>query len=240
MPGRGRRCERARPLLFLSPAAASAAEPLEGKRPSCQPPVASISPPLGSLLGPVASLRGRDHLLLFVSSVLPGSGFARCRAHSVRELPAVAGSPSSLVTSRFRGSPIALQLPGAGSARGERLGRFLCISATSPPRPGSCSRGRRPSWATGVPGARPQPPPSEVCRPPLPGWGKCASGRSVAGARARRLAPAGLGQVAGGIMSGILAPPGNPAFPITRGNPGGTCPAICGRLGKAGPRASLS
>lgn len=40
----------------------------------------------------------------------------------------------------------------------------------------------RAGGAAVVPGARPEPPPSEVCLPSLPGWGKCASGRLVAGA----------------------------------------------------------
>lgn len=91
VPGRGRHCEHARPLLFLSPAAASAVEPLEGKRPSCQPSVASISPPLESLLGPVASLRGRDHLLLSFPRCYPAL-LATGRIRSL-ELPAIAGSP---------------------------------------------------------------------------------------------------------------------------------------------------
>lgn len=87
MPGRGKRCERARPLLFLSPAATSAAEPLKGKRAGCQPLVASISGPLGSLLGPVTSLCGRGHLLLSFPPCYPGPALL------VPELPAVTGSP---------------------------------------------------------------------------------------------------------------------------------------------------
>lgn len=47
--------------------------------------------------------------------------------------------PSSFVTSRFRGSPIALQLPGTGSARGERLDLCLCNSVTSPPGPAAAA-----------------------------------------------------------------------------------------------------
>lgn len=148
-----------------------------------------------------------------ISSMPPRAGCARCRARSIPELPAVTGSPPpppSPHASEGPQSPCSFLKPGAREESAWSLA-FALARRTLQAR--SRSRGLWPGWAMVVPGARPQPPPSEVCLPPLPGWGKCFSGRSVAGALARRLAPARLGQVAGGIMSGILAPPGNPAFP---------------------------
>lgn len=177
VPGRGRQCEHARPLLFLSPAAASAAEPLEGKRPSCQPPVASISPPLESLLGPVASLHGRNHLLLSFPRCYPGpvllaiaTGRIRSRSCQLSPAPLLL---RHLTLPRVPYCPTASWIP----ERARRAPGSLSLQKRDvPSRPGSCSRGRRPSWATVVPGARPQPPPSEVCRPPLPGWGEVRLG----------------------------------------------------------------
>lgn len=63
-----------------------------------------------------------------------------------------------------------------------------------------------------VPGAHPQPPPSEVGLPPLPGWGKCASGRLAAEAVTQHLVPAGPRQVVEDTFNGVLEQPGNPAF----------------------------
>lgn len=120
--------------------------------------------------------------------------------------------PSSSVTSRFRGSPIALQLSEAGSARGERLDRCLCVSAAYPPGP-EPQPGSPAGLGHGGPRSSPPAPALRSLPPSSSGVGEVRLGRSVAGALVRRLAPAGLGQVAGGIMSGILAPPGNPAFP---------------------------
>jgi hypothetical protein len=147
-----------------------------------------------------------------ISFVPPRAGCARYPERSVLELPAVTGSPPPPSPHASEGprSPCSFPKPGARE-ESAWIAAFALARRTLQAR--SPSRGLRPGWAMVVPGARPQPPPSEVCLPPLPGWGKCSSGRSVAGALARRLAPAGLGQVAGGIMSGILAPPGNPAFP---------------------------
>lgn len=94
---------------------------------------------------------------------------------------------------------------------------FALAERCFPPRPPAATRVATPAlaWAGGaavVPGAHPQPPPSEVCLPPLPGWGKCASGRLVAEAVTLRLVPARPGQVVEGMFNGVLEQPGNPAF----------------------------
>lgn len=93
MPGRGRRCEHARLLLFLSPAATSAAEPLEGKRTGCQPPSRQHLPAAGTP-SPASSQPVWLRLpSAVVASVLPRAGSVRQQAYLVPELPAVAGSP---------------------------------------------------------------------------------------------------------------------------------------------------
>lgn len=144
--------------------------------------------------------------------VLP-AGSARRPARSVPELPAVTGSPPppSPHVSEGPRLPCSSLKPAAreGSAW---IARCLCVSAAYPPGP-EPQPGSPAGLGHGGPRSSPPAPALRSLPPSSSGVGEVRLGRSVAGALVRRLAPAGLGQVAGGIMSGILAPPGNPAFP---------------------------
>lgn len=103
--------------------------------------------------------------------------------------------PSSFVTSRFRGSPIALQLPGAGSPRGERLDRCLCISAT--PLPGLAAA----AWVADRAGPRwslelaPSPRPPKFAALLFRGGGSAPQGGRWLGLELGVWRPPGLGRL---------------------------------------------
>lgn len=236
--------------LFLSPAAASpsAAQP-GGSGPAAGAPAVRILQPPGSLPRLVASaLRAPGRLLAHVSPALLRAGSARRRARSPRELPTSSGC-SSLPQSPHASEGLPCRLcccflgPFTG---GEHLNRCLCVSGKErsvPRRPFSCSQcrclrlslgGRR--WSQEL---APQLPPSEVCRPPLPGWGKCASGRLVAGALTQPPVPVRLGQVAGGLFCRVSAQPGNPAF-CNAGRDWRDLPSNMEPVGRTSERASRS
>lgn len=120
--------------------------------------VASISPPLESLRGPVASLHGRDHLLLSFPRCYPGPALlatGRIRSRSCQR------SPAPLLL-RHLTLPRVPYCPTASwnRERARRAPGSLSLQKRDvPSRPGSCTRGRRPSWATVVPELAPNPRP---------------------------------------------------------------------------------
>lgn len=157
--------------------------------------------------------------------------------------PRASATPPSPHTSKGAYRHLAAVFRGPSAEESALAAAFaLAFRSIAFPRASGCTRaaarallrGRR---GGGVPGGRPQPPPSEVCFPPLPGWGKCASGRRVPVALTQRVVPAGPGQVTGGIFNGVLKQPEIQLF-VTRGETGGTCPAIWSRLERARERAS--
>nr|CAI9695653.1 unnamed protein product [Rangifer tarandus platyrhynchus] len=190
--GRGRRCVRAATAaLFLSPAAASpSAEPSRGKRAGRRPPCRWHLPPSGQARVPFAASvpacsrlpRGSVSLVLF------RAGCARRREHSSPELQANSGFRHLSVTVHFpEGSP---SLPAAvfrsPSAEESSLtaafaiaGRISAFPRALRLHPGLCP-GSSPGRA-GVPGARPRPPPFEVCLPPLPGLCEVRKDKTVPG-----------------------------------------------------------
>lgn len=176
MPGRGRRRERARPPLFLSPAATSAAELLEGEASRLASPVASISRPLGRLPGPVASLRGHGHLPRSFPRLLPRSGSARPRERSVPELPAVAGSPPPPSPHASEGplTPCSLPQPGA-CEEGARIAAFaLARRPLQAPATATGAAGRAgPRWS---PELAPNPRPPKFASLPFRGGGSAPRG----------------------------------------------------------------
>lgn len=157
-------------------------EPGEASRPPSSLPLASAA--LRAPAGPASAQRPRvlPAPSRPVSLVLFRAGCARRREHSSR-LQANSGFRHLSVTVHFpEGSPsrpaAVFRSPSAKESAltaAFALARRICFPPRSPAAPGSLPGAGR------VPEARPPPPPFEVCLPPLPGWGKCASGRPVAG-----------------------------------------------------------
>lgn len=191
----GRRCERARPLLFLSPAATSAAEPLEGE--ARRLPARSPASP-----GRWDAFSGR-----WPARAVTATSRCRCLGAAPVGLrsspgafgPGVAGGcrlPSSSVTPRFRGSPNALQLPGAGSGEeGARIAAFAPARAPSSPGPAAATgaAGRAgPRWSREL---APSPRPPKFASLPFRGGGSAPRGGRCLGLQLGVWRPPGFGQV---------------------------------------------
>lgn len=214
MPGRGEggasalgRCSSCHRRPLLPPSRS------RGKRGGCQPgrqhlPAAGTPSRAGG-----QPVRSRPPPAV-VASVLPRSGSARPRERSVPELPAAAGSPPPPSPHASEGPLTPCSFLGPGAARRAPGSLPLRPPARRPPQARQPPPGPPAGPGHGGPGSSP-PAPALRSLPPSPsGVGEVRLGAAgVWGSSSASGARRGLGRFAGGIMSGILAPPGNPAFP---------------------------
>lgn len=203
--------------LFLSPAAAAAEPSREGS-----------GPPASRVRGPALRAPAAPEL------PSPGPCSALALHAAGLRAPRVAGAAGPVRTPplpRTWEDPYGRRLRFSGVLhRGERAARCPGVSGGSGAFPASsgCSgvAARALPRGGGGPRSSPRAPALRSCRPRLPGWGKCASGR---------LGRPGLGRSQEAHIE--RGPRNCPEIqlPGARGEPGGSCPAPWSRPGRAGP-----